>query len=270
MNWNNRVGMFCLAALITIMSGCAKIDPRVGTRITLSADGLNHANRDQLGRTCQYLVRRGRETLHVPNARIDSYGSGENQSDIVLFLPLKKLTSSDAYKIIRESSVDLYVLSNVSTAVHPDRSWKMHAPKRPGERFVFIGPRNERLDSRTAAVDILHKVVGAPNVKPLLDAAHILPTASSIAGKGQWAVLMELDKQGTKIFEECTCRHQGEYIAVFLDGRLVSAPLVENPIRGGKAYITGFRSAKEANDAMDSINLGKPPLKLTVKSVKYY
>jgi preprotein translocase subunit SecD len=51
-------------------------------------------------------------------------------------------------------------------------------------------------------------------------------------------VLLELDRNGTRAFGELTTRIVGKKLAIILDHRVASAPIVNGPMRGGRVQIT--------------------------------
>jgi hypothetical protein len=55
-----------------------------------------------------------------------------------------------------------------------------------------------------------------------------------------------LTEEGTKLFADMTREHVGKQIAIVIAGRLHSAPLVNEPITGGRLLITGDFSTEEA------------------------
>ena len=66
-------------------------------------------------------------------------------------------------------------------------------------------------------------------------------------------------------FTEITTRLTGQPLAIYLDEELISAPIVNYPITGGEAMITGDFTYKEAERLAGIINLGALPVKLTEK-----
>jgi preprotein translocase subunit SecD len=66
-------------------------------------------------------------------------------------------------------------------------------------------------------------------------------------------------------FQEITKRLTGQPLAIYLDDKQLSAPIVNGEISGGVAVITGNYTLEEAKNIRDTINLGALPLKLTEK-----
>ncbi len=80
-------------------------------------------------------------------------------------------------------------------------------------------------------------------------------------------VSLEFNNEGAKLFGEITGRNIGKPLAVFLDGKLFTAPTVQGKITGGKAQISGGSggfSFDEAKTLIGRFNAGalSAPIKL--------
>ncbi len=60
-------------------------------------------------------------------------------------------------------------------------------------------------------------------------------------------------KTGTEIFAKATEQHLMKPIAILVDGKLISAPIVREKISGGKAMISGRFTEEEAKRIADGI-----------------
>lgn len=74
------------------------------------------------------------------------------------------------------------------------------------------------------------------------------------------AVLVEFNSEGQKLFAEITREHVGEVIGIFLDGMLISAPVVQEEIPNGTAVISGNFRPEEARDLAKNLNFGALPV----------
>ncbi len=72
---------------------------------------------------------------------------------------------------------------------------------------------------------------------------------------GQWVVSLEFNAAGSKKFAELTKQLVGKQMAIFFDGELQSAPVIREPIYGGKAQISGGDSGFEYSEAERMVNL---------------
>jgi len=69
-------------------------------------------------------------------------------------------------------------------------------------------------------------------------------------------------------FLDITTRLTGKVLAIMLDDQIISEPVVQGPLAGGQATISGNRTVEEAQELADTINLGALPLKLTEKYIQ--
>lgn len=71
---------------------------------------------------------------------------------------------------------------------------------------------------------------------------------------------LEFNAEGKKLFGEITTRSVGKQVAIYLDGEILSAPRVNEPITTGEAIITGKFSVEEAKDLATRLNAGALPV----------
>ncbi len=64
----------------------------------------------------------------------------------------------------------------------------------------------------------------------------------------QVEVKLNFDSEGTKLFEQITQANLNKQVAIFLDGELLTAPVVQGVISTGQAVITGEFCSHYAND----------------------
>lgn len=81
-------------------------------------------------------------------------------------------------------------------------------------------------------------------------------------------VSLEFNKEGSKLFEEITARNVGQPVAVFLDGYLISAPVVNEKIPNGQAVINGNFDLEEARLLAQRLNAGALPVPINLISQK--
>lgn len=77
-------------------------------------------------------------------------------------------------------------------------------------------------------------------------------------------VSLEFNEEGQEIFKNLTTENVGRIIGIFLDGNLISAPRVNEPILAGNAVISGSFGVQEAKLLSQRLNAGalKVPIKL--------
>jgi preprotein translocase subunit SecD len=73
-------------------------------------------------------------------------------------------------------------------------------------------------------------------------------------------VSLEFDEEGTALFADITTKHVGEILAIFLDGQIISDPVIQSTITDGKAIITGNGDVQMARDLVRNLNFGALPV----------
>lgn len=81
---------------------------------------------------------------------------------------------------------------------------------------------------------------------------------------GQWVVNFSFDSIGTRRFAEITRQNVGRPFAVVLDNKVITAPVIREPITGGQGQISGNFTAASANDLAVLLRAGALPAPLTV------
>ena len=254
-----------LIGLALFAAGCS-VEPRTGTRVIFAFPPGKTFDREQLVAVSKYLKTKGELVLGVTGPRVDSVDS----YGLTLLLPGKKIPRDQIKKLIAPSSIELYHLSKVATDKSPNRPWKLNVPSSYKAPYLFLGPNAQRIDSKKDAESLLVDVVGYPATKPVLTGRDILPTAFAQELTQGWAVQVKFNGSGAKIFRDFTKRNVGEYLAVFYNGHLVSAPLIKEAIPGGDARITGFATQSLARGAVSDINAGALPAEIKITRVEYY
>ena len=81
-------------------------------------------------------------------------------------------------------------------------------------------------------------------------------------------VAIEFTEEGAKKFADLTASNVGHRISILLDGEVLTAPVVNEPISGGKAVITGSRTLEDAKNLAILLRSGALPVKLQVLEVR--
>lgn len=77
---------------------------------------------------------------------------------------------------------------------------------------------------------------------------------------GSALVGLEFNREGGVLFSEITREHKGEVLAIILDGTVISAPVIIDEIKDGKAQITGSFTPEEAKELVRNLNYGALPV----------
>jgi SecD/SecF fusion protein len=89
-------------------------------------------------------------------------------------------------------------------------------------------------------------------------------TAGLDQRSGGWVVNFGLDSIGTRRFADVSTKHVGQPFAIVLDNKVISAPVIREPIIGGQGQISGNFSVEEANDLAVLLRAGALPAPLTI------
>ena len=91
------------------------------------------------------------------------------------------------------------------------------------------------------------------------------------SGKGsslanQPVVVLHFTDEGAKLFEKITSENVGRQLAIFLDGEVISSPVIREAIPGGTATITGSFTPAEGRDVVRNLNFGALPVPIELVS----
>ena len=106
------------------------------------------------------------------------------------------------------------------------------------------------------------------NAKPVwistgLSGKDVSRSILSTSQGGEWVVDLEFNDKGTRKFGDLTTKLVGKPMAIFFNGDLTSAPVIREPILGGRAQISGGEGGfkyEEAKKMVDLLNAGALPV----------
>ncbi|HEU24179.1 MAG: protein translocase subunit SecD [Mesoaciditoga sp.] len=81
---------------------------------------------------------------------------------------------------------------------------------------------------------------------------------------GGWEIDLSFNAKGAQDFYQITQALVGKPLAIVLDNYVLSAPIVQQPIQGGRAQITGNFTFKQAQDLAALIRSGNLPVTLNL------
>lgn len=166
------------------------------------------------------------------------------------------------------------------------------SPVTPDSITRLIGIFRNRIDALGVAEPIIQKegtrrvVVELPGVKNPEEVVSMLPRTAHLEFKtedgktvltGKYLqdaraqlnqnnepeVALKFNKEGAKIFGEVTTANVNKRIAIYLDGKLLTNPIVEEPITGGEAVIHGgYKTLEEAQHDAVLLRSGALPVKV--------
>lgn len=164
-------------------------------------------------------------------------------------------TSSEIAK--RDSSaLQVYLLLDIVSQDNPKGTWRVSLPNQTGDGYIFerveYSANNEAkvvevLNSAKQPTEVMNEIVHPERNSPVFTTNDLLPNAEAqIRKDGKPTLTIELTENGTQMFSDFTSKHISEYVAVFANGRLMSAPVVKVAVRISRLEVTGFSSLAEA------------------------
>ena len=112
--------------------------------------------------------------------------------------------------------------------------------------------------------------------KTVLTGKDLKDAKAQISQGNQSVVGLEFSDEGGKKFADLTARNIGKPIAIVLDGEVLTNPVVQEAITGGRAQISGSRTMEEAEHLAILLRSGSLPVKITLgqdskeKSIKAF
>lgn len=106
---------------------------------------------------------------------------------------------------------------------------------------------------------------GRPGETLVLESAPVLTgdrlTNASVGfdSYGQSMVEIQFNKEGAKVFDEVTFKNIGRRLAIVLDGKVHSAPVIRDRIPNGQGQISGNFTIEQASDLALVLNAGALP-----------
>ena len=198
------------------------------------------------------------QALEKIRNRIDAFGvsepsiSKQGTNRIVVQLPGLKDPQRAIELIGRTAQLEFKLVQ--SRAATPD------APPPPGTQRLFSkekDPKTGRLvQGQAYFVERRALLTG-----DMLADARALPDQLNF---GQYYVLMRLNSQGKRSFARLTQENVGRALAIVLDDAIFSAPVIQEPILGGEARITGTFTPEEARDLAIVLREGALPAPVTI------
>jgi preprotein translocase subunit SecD len=194
------------------------------------------------------------QSLEIVRRRIDEVGTREptiqrqGENRILVQVPGEKDPDS-IKRLLGQTAKLTFHLVDLDTAV--EQALAGNLP--PGSELL---PSDENDGSGQAAQYVVRKRVEVSG-ESLVDAQ---PTYY----QNQPVVSFRFDSVGGRKFGNVTRDHVGELLAIVLDGRVISAPRIDEPILGGSGIIRGSFTVQEANELAVLLRAGALPAPLEI------
>ncbi|MEA1939733.1 MAG: protein translocase subunit SecD [Candidatus Caldatribacteriota bacterium] len=138
--------------------------------------------------------------------------------------------------------------------------------QRQGERRVLV--QLPGIDNPETAVNLIGKTAllefKDEEGVTQLTGAHLLNAKETFDQFGRPIVTIEFDKTGAVEFKKATTSNIGKVLAITLDGKAISSPVVQEPILDGQARITGSFTVDSAKQLALLLRSGALPVKVEI------
>jgi preprotein translocase subunit SecD len=194
------------------------------------------------------------QALETIRNRIDQFGVSEpdirpQQSDRILVqLPGIK-DPKRAIELIGKTALLEFKLVDEDGSVQEAAKGKMP----PGDEILY----QESIDPKTGRMT---KIPYLLKKRTLITGEYITDARVQIDSQyNEPYVSLSFDARGARLFEQITGQNIKKRLAIVLDKKVYSAPVIQDKISGGKAQITGRFTADEARDLAIVLRAGALP-----------
>ncbi|MBR2387010.1 protein translocase subunit SecD [bacterium] len=174
---------------------------------------------------------------------------------------IKKITPDmmDSLLFAIENRINALGVSETTVQKVGDKRLLIEIPNisDPAEAKKFIGEVAELEFKKPIGVDKQNNIIW---VSTGLSGKDLKKSIVENSASGEWSVGLEFNTEGAKKFAKITRELKGQQMAIFFNGELQSAPMVNEEITGGRAQITGNFEFKEAKRMVDLLNAGALPV----------
>jgi preprotein translocase subunit SecD len=142
----------------------------------------------------------------------------------------------------------------------------------PGDEKVLTQKKIEQFYGKGARLDKVKEYRG----REVAYERPIILKGAALTGadlKGAWpgidsygnpVVDIEFNSKGAETFANVTARNVNKPLSILLDGKIISAPNVREPISGGRAQISGNFSIEEVQDLVVKLKAGALPVPVRI------
>jgi preprotein translocase subunit SecD len=126
-----------------------------------------------------------------------------------------------------------------------------------------VPPNSEVMEGQDRASGTGAEVAKYVVFKRIVVGGESLTDAQPQNDRGQWIVSFKFDSSGGRRFCQATTENVQKRLAIVLDNKVISAPVVQSPICGGQGIITGQFTAESATELALLLRAGALPASLT-------
>jgi preprotein translocase subunit SecD len=169
------------------------------------------------------------------------------------------ITGTNEYRLL----VGLPGVTNIEQAVEL-------IGKTPQLEFKLVRPEAQNLSAEELKTKTPEEIFVSTGLDgQFLDSAQLQFTNTG-SGKiaGEPIVSITFNSDGRDLFAKITGENIGKILAIFLDGQVISSPVIRDEIKDGKAIISGGFTPEEAKSLVRDLNYGALPVPVELISTQ--
>lgn len=230
-----------LASPVVTLTGIGSTDLDVtaeGSDIVVQLSEAERSATDQ--RTIQ-------QSLEIVRRRVDEVGTREptiqRQGEDRVLIQVPGIGSAAELKALIGTTAKL--------TFHPVVSQTLDAGANPGPRNLLLPAMNQK--------DVYYVV----EETPVVTGEELTNAQPAFDQNNRAAVEFQFDATGARKFGEYTANNIGKPFAIVLDNEVISAPVIQSAIPGGRGIITGNFTVEESTQLAVLLRAGALPAEMT-------
>lgn len=189
-----------------------------------------------------------RQSIEIVRRRIDAIGVAEPTVQALgthrILVQLPGMQDPASIRTLLGSTAKL--------TFHRVESWEARSLERPRVGSIRVPAADEPIDY------ILQQ-------RPMLQGERLTQASAAIDSRtGSPVVSFRFDSEGAREFAEVTRQNVGRPFAIVLDGKVISAPVIQEPILGGSGQIQGSFTVAETGSLAALLRAGALPVPLQI------
>ena len=261
---HTRILVFVIALVIAAGVVVVKLPTKKGLDLAGGVRIVLRAETDKLPKGEKWSDQHLNAIIRIIRNRVDIQGVSEpliqpkGTDQIVVELP-DIADEDEAIRQLRSTArMEFRHFRNVKDKRHPAAKYEMQIGRddKGNDLYTFVDAEGNPVDTA--------KVIRES--KLILTGDDLKPTARAAKNPStyQTVVALEFKDRGKRKFADFTRRNVGEHLAIILEGKVLSAPVINEPILRGQAEISGRFEAPEAQRLAEFLNAGALPVPLEV------
>ena len=235
------------------------------TDIVTKVDSTLQQNSDGAGGitiqfTEQALLARERsaiaQSIEIIRRRIDETGTKEptieSEGEDRILVQLPGIDNPEHVKALLGRTAKM-TFQMVDADVTPDDA--QHGALPPGDELLPADPHLQHPGEANLYVIKRHILV---------DGQNLTDAQASFGSDNEPVVTFKFDDLGARRFADATTANVGKLFAIVLDNKVISAPVIREPITGGSGQISGNFNVQSAQDLALLLRAGALPAPLTI------